>query len=113
MTRATSPLQSLATDDERSRALAILDDLARSSGDHALCHGDAQPGNILLGVGGQLYFVDARGILGEPAYDAAVLAVEVSDEMERRRVASVLAKRVGLDHARVQAWLTIVTAARV
>lgn len=98
---------------ERKQALAILDDLERDHRDHGLCHGDMSGANILRGGRGRLLLIDPRGVAGDTAYDAAVLAIKASGygiakDLIRQQIAACK-----IDEDRVNAWATVATAARV
>lgn len=100
-----APGTTSAPREERMHALGLLDELEHGTGG-ALCHGDAHPGNILRGHD-RLVLIDPRGVAGEPAYDAAVLALKCGHEP------GVLARLLELDAERVEAWHAVAAAARV
>lgn len=102
-----APGRSVASKEERLEALNVLGGLT-PNGVRGLCHGDASPGNILLGKGRRLFLVDPRGMSGEVAYDVAVLGLKSA----RQRI-SHLAEVAGVDADRALAWATVATAARV
>lgn len=97
---------------QRQAALRLIDDLAQH-GQASLCHGDTSWGNVLLGPSDQLFLIDPRGMSGDVAYDAAVVALKAGHLEPPETAADRVAKRVGLDPARVQGWLTVARAARV
>ncbi|MFG1997710.1 aminoglycoside phosphotransferase family protein [Spirillospora sp. NPDC048911] len=106
------PGRSPASPQERQRALALLASLESTTSNN-LCHGDASSNNVLHSDS-KLQLIDPRGISGELAYDVAVAAWKTaSDEESLVRRALTLAKLVGVELQRVEAWLTIATAARV
>lgn len=110
--RDLAPGRAQASPDERRRAAAILEDL-ETAALSMLCHGDASPKNILLGPDEQLFLIDPRGVSGDVCYDVAVAAWKTAgDEHPSVRAAS-LARLVGVDADRVQAWLVVADAARV
>lgn len=107
-----SPGRSQASQSERRRAIAILEDLR--SGVHGMvCHGDASSRNILRGPDEQLMLIDPRGVTGDVCYDVAVAAWKTTNEEPSRDRAAKLARLVGVDTERVHAWLTVADVARV
>ena len=98
--------QSVAPTCERTEALRVLRQLSVPKGSEWLCHGDANPGNLLRGAS-QLWWIDPRGIAGEVEYDVAVMALKTSVDLV------ALANGVGVDAERVRAWSTVAMAARV
>ncbi|MGI5207654.1 phosphotransferase [Spirillospora sp. CA-108201] len=101
-----------ASRDERRQAAAILEDLGAGDS-NTVCHGDASSGNILLGAGGELLLIDPRGVSGDVCYDVAVAAWKTPTDEQASVRAANLARLVGVDTERVQAWLIIAKAARV
>ncbi|MEV0838503.1 aminoglycoside phosphotransferase family protein [Actinocatenispora sera] len=95
---------------ERRQALALTNELAR---DHipGLCHGDTSPWNIL--TGDRLYLIDPRGVSGELAYDAAIIAVKAARDRPIDQTIRTISAALGLDSHRVAAWTTVAAAARV
>lgn len=97
---------------ERRRAIAILEDLR--TGVHGMvCHGDASSRNILVGPDEQLMLIDPRGVTGDVCYDVAVAAWKTTSEEPPRDRAAELARLVGVDAERVDAWLVVADTARV
>lgn len=107
--------QSVASKDDRTRALAMLDELDRDGFGEGLCHGDCYPGNVLVGQGGELLLIDPRGVRGEVAYDVAVFALKAAehDEVVAVSMARDLARAGGLNPARSEEWVAVASAARV
>nr|WP_244994217.1 phosphotransferase [Actinomadura coerulea] len=97
---------------ERRRAAAILEDLGTEDS-NMVCHGDASSSNILVGDGEELFLVDPRGVSGDVCYDVAVAAWKTPTDEQASVRAANLARLVGVDTERVQAWLVIAKAARV
>ncbi len=97
---------------ERVQAMAILQDLDRDTVP-GLCHGDVSRKNVLSGGPHRWLLVDPRGVSGELAYDVAVIASKLEPRSRASQRASELARLVGVDPDRVQAWLTVASAARV
>lgn len=97
---------------ERQRAVALLADLTRDAA-QLICHGDASSKNILIGPAGRLFLIDPRGMTGDVGYDVAVAAWKTAGEESPAKRAAELAQLVGIDGARVHAWLTVAQAARV
>ncbi|MER6810748.1 phosphotransferase [Spirillospora sp. NPDC000708] len=97
---------------ERRRALSVLEDLEASS-PNTICHGDTSSGNILVGPDERLFLIDPRGISGDVCYDVAVAAWKTARDGEIRIRATDLARIVGVDATRVEAWLEVARAARV
>lgn len=93
-------------DAARDRALGLLRDLAASASPPRLLHGDLHHGNI-LSEGEDWVAVDPKGLLGEPAAEAACLLRNPSDPgllaRAPRRVA-ILAELTGLPRDRLLAW---------
>ena len=101
------------TPQARRDALRLLNDLAGDADRDSLCHGDTSWGNILLGTGDRLYLIDPRGMRGDVAYDAAVLALKSSAYEPPSRGARSLVRHLDLDREVVEAWLSVAVAARV
>ena len=101
--------------DERRDCLAILADLA--SDDGALCHGDVSGWNVLLGPDRRMFLIDPRGLRGDPAYDAALIAVKFGMRTgaytDPFAATAKVADSTGLDRDRIDAWLRVAMAARV
>jgi streptomycin 6-kinase len=108
------PSQTPATAAERLTALETLVSLRRSPV-RGLCHGDANLGNVLVGKQNRLWWIDPRGVLGEVAYDIAVVALKAASALgtDQRNLAVTLAGEVGVSPARTCAWMAVAQAARV
>ncbi|BCJ36183.1 hypothetical protein Athai_36860 [Actinocatenispora thailandica] len=100
--------RSVAPLSERLQALALLDELAH---DHvpALCHGDTSPWNIL--TGDRLYLIDPRGVAGELAYDAAIIALKAADKIPISRTSKALGAALGITPERITIWVSVGVAA--
>jgi streptomycin 6-kinase len=107
-----APGQSLAPQVERQHALAVLADL-EASGIQGLCHGDTSPWNLLLGWDGRTILIDPRGVIGEAAYDIAVVALKTMSVVPSTISIPALTKAANIDPSRVSAWLVVAQAARV
>ncbi|WP_412515840.1 aminoglycoside phosphotransferase family protein [Actinomadura madurae] len=97
---------------ERQQAAQLLTQLT-SQTTRLLCHGDTSSKNILTGPAGKLYLIDPRGLSGDVAYDVAVAAWKTAGNELIRTRAVRLAKLMGIDRERVEAWLTVAETARV
>jgi streptomycin 6-kinase len=90
----------------RDRAAALMRELAASAQAPALLHGDLHHGNILRD-GPAWRAVDPKGLLGDPAFEAAALLRNPpgSPLLARapRRVA-ILAETTGLPRERLAGW---------
>ena len=106
-----APGASVAPLAQRREAVTILNDL-RDSAIDGLCHADVSLGNILVGHG-RLFLVDPRGMSGEVAYDAAVVALKATKGTPPSVAAVRLAQQIGIDPQRTKAWMTVAEAARV
>jgi streptomycin 6-kinase len=102
----------IAPASERQTARAILDDLAR---DHtpALCRGDASSGNIISSRSGRWVCIDPRGVSGEYAYDAAVVAIRIASMIGGSASVEQIAYLSGVPMGRLFSWISIAMAARV
>ncbi|MER7005240.1 aminoglycoside phosphotransferase family protein [Dactylosporangium sp. NPDC000555] len=101
-----------ATPAERIEALRLLADLEEGF-KPLLCHGDASTWNLLLSGQDRWTLIDPRGVTGEVHYDLAVLATKVRGDLAEKEVARRFAAAAEVDVARVHAWMTVATAARV
>ncbi len=107
-----APGTTVAPDDVRRAAIDSLDELA-ATGTLGLCHGDASLWNILAHGQCDWKLIDPRGMTGEVSYDIAVLAFKVARHQSPAPVAVRLARAADVDPERVQAWMTVASAARV
>lgn len=91
---------------EREHGLAALSDLL---GDEStsVTHGDMSFGNILRAGAAGLSLIDPRGVAGDVEYDIAVLSFKTGRDTRR------LARMIGADPDRADAWRTVAVAARV
>jgi streptomycin 6-kinase len=105
------PGQEAATLAARQRAVELLRELNSVGGGDGLCHGDTSPRNILADGAHRWLLVDPRGVRGEVEYDVAVLALNTAREAPA--TAAILAREIGVDPIRVQAWATVAKVARV
>jgi streptomycin 6-kinase len=96
----------------RRDALAILDDLARST-QPGLCHGDASTWNILACGSSRWMLIDPRAVHGEVAYDVAVLALKITRGEPTAFGMERLVEASNVDLERTRAWMRIADAARV
>jgi streptomycin 6-kinase len=92
-------------------AETLFTELLASEGERLLLHGDLHHENILSAGGGSWLAIDPKGIVGEAAYEAAVLLhnpVEALDAPDPRglleRRLNVLSAELGLDRVRILAW---------
>jgi streptomycin 6-kinase len=107
-----APGTTIATQQERQHALAELDHLT-ATGDLGLCHGDASPWNLLVDTAGQVKLIDPRGLRGEVAFDLAVVTLKTAPFARITATVPYLARLVGIDPSRVQAWVRVADIARV
>jgi streptomycin 6-kinase len=107
-----APGTTVAPTSVRRDAIGVLDELA-SAAAPGLCHGDASPWNILAYGETQWTLIDPRGMNGEVSYDVAVLAFKMARHKSPALVAARLARAVGVDPERAQAWVIVASAARV
>jgi streptomycin 6-kinase len=102
--------RSVAPLPERRQALVLPDELTR---DHVpgLCHCGASPWNIPSGD--RLYLIDPRGISGELAYDAAIIALKATNELPCTRYTEALGRALHIDPSRIRTWTKVTQAGRV
>lgn len=100
-----APGYSPAQATELANARALLAEL-KTDEPGGLCHGDCSRGNVLRARSGFM-LIDPRGVCGDLAYDAAVMAFKTGNNPVE------LAERLGLDPSRTEAWTTVAVAARV
>ncbi|MBO3740919.1 hypothetical protein J5X75_25730 [Actinoplanes sp. NEAU-H7] len=89
--------------------------LAELAQDHVpgLCHGDASSGNVISsGMHGWMY-IDPRGMSGEYAYDAAVMAIRIAAVPSSIDIANFVAEAVQVPESRLRDWMAVAHAARV
>ncbi len=95
-----------------ARAESLFAELLATTDDAKLLHGDLHHGNVLRAQRRAWLALDPKGVVGEPAYDAAVLLRSVSrrlmaearpDRVLARR-ADRLAEELGFDRERLLAW---------
>jgi streptomycin 6-kinase len=108
-----APGRSTAPTADRDRALGLLDELTATGPADQLCHGDLSGWNILTAGPNQYLYIDPRGVTGEPTYDAAILALKSDRHVPTTVSVPYLAERLGINRERIEAWMTIGTAARV
>lgn len=109
---AATPAGVAPSPELRDEAAAALEGLA--GGVDGPCHGDLDPGNVVVGRDGAVRLVGARGVRGDVHYDLATLAVKAGgDRAGAERLAVWLAGSVGLDGDRAVGWVPVVLAARV
>lgn len=94
------------TPEEQNQALGALAELVGGEST-SVTHGDMSYGNILRAGDAGLRLIDPRGVAGDVEYDIAVLSFKTGRDTAR------LAKMVGADAARAEAWRTVAVAARV
>ena len=103
---------------ERREALYLLDELEETSTADFFIHGDLNVGNILWADSGLIRLIDARGVVGDPAYDYAALAVKTQQPDPSSSglagTARMLAVVAGFENPeRCAQWVPIVLAAQV
>ena len=113
MTSAASP-----SEVDRRDAISALDELEGTTHVHCFIHGDLNVGNILWDEREGIRLIDARGVVGDPAYDFALLAVKTrhagTPSAELASAARDLGAAVGFaDPDRCARWVSIVRAAQV
>jgi streptomycin 6-kinase len=95
-----------------SRAAGVYAELCDSMAEPVVLHGDLHHENVLRSGAGSWLAIDAKGVIGEPAYETGALlrnpkpsllaAPDVSALLRRR--ADRLAERLDLPVARVRGW---------
>jgi streptomycin 6-kinase len=93
-------------------AEALSAELLDSSAEPALLHGDLHHGNVLAAGPGRWLAVDPKGLVAEPACEAAALLRNPLPQLfEMRRPVEVLSRRLdtlsaelGLERARLRGW---------
>jgi streptomycin 6-kinase len=93
------------------RTEAFFAELLASQGEPALLHGDLHHYNVLAARREPWLAIDPKGVVGEPAYDAAALLHNPVETLRTPRPGKVLERRVdllseelGLDRERVRGW---------
>jgi streptomycin 6-kinase len=106
-----SALESLGVAELVGRAIDNCESLARSGSQGRFLHGDFNPGNVLLGMGGSWFVVDPKPMRGDPAFDAAPMISQLGDPWHSAHPERALADQVmrfcdraGLDIPRVTEW---------
>nr|WP_281374833.1 phosphotransferase [Nocardioides soli] len=89
---------------ERAEHLAVA---LASTGHRSYLHGDVHPTNVVT-TGTGLVLLDPKGLVGDPAYDAAVWSLKADKLMPRRAWIDLLGADYGRD--RVAGWAAIVGA---
>jgi streptomycin 6-kinase len=89
-----------------ARAHALTDRLAADA-HRAFLHGDVHPSNVLTTSAG-LVLCDPKGLVGDPAYDAAVWSLKADKLMTRHAWLDYFARHHG--RSRVAGWAAIVGA---
>jgi streptomycin 6-kinase len=89
----------------------LLRELPRSAERRVVVHGDFNPGNILAAQRKPWLVIDAKPMIGDPAYDVWPLISQIDDPFAHDDAQSVLAERmslvagmVGEDVRRLAAW---------
>lgn len=94
------------------KAEQLLPDLQNSSPQQVLLHGDLHHENILLDKERGWLAIDPKGVVGDPAYEAArfqlnpipgFLAMDQPQQIAQRRV-EILASILEIDQSRLLAW---------
>ena len=103
---------------ERMSALSVLDELEETSTVDCFIHGDLNIGNILWCESGLVRLIDARGFIGDPAYDFAYLAVKIHPAdiplTALTEFACTLGTLAGLNNpGRCGMWVSIIRSCRV
>jgi|SRR6478735_1933596 len=93
-----------ATHLERARELAAS---LGAAGHHAYLHGDVHPTNVLSTPSG-LMLCDPKGLVGDPAYDAANWSLKADKLMSRHAWIDYFGAHLG--HDRVAGWAAILAA---
>ena len=93
------------------KAEALVADLLASQAESVLLHGDLHHQNVLAARREPWLAIDPKGVVGEPAYDTAVLLHNPTELLDAPRPGKVLERRVdllseelGLDRERVLNW---------
>jgi streptomycin 6-kinase len=97
--------------DVRDHAAKLYVELCESSGPAVLLHGDLHHENILLGPNGYIA-IDAKGVWGEPEYEAGALLRNPGPDIARApdlkavlaRRLDILADETGYDRQRMKDW---------
>lgn len=94
-----------------AQAAHLLRDLPRTARRRVVVHGDFNPGNILAARRRPWLAIDAKPMIGDPAYDLSRLLLQIDDPFNHADPRAVLAERytliadvIGEDTARLTAW---------
>ncbi|WP_019546882.1 aminoglycoside phosphotransferase family protein [Streptomyces sulphureus] len=89
----------------------LLRQLPRTASEPTLLHGDFNPGNLLAAARAPWLAIDAKPMLGDPAYDPWPLITQLGDPYAGPRPPRLLTARtrlaaeaLGIDVGRVRAW---------
>lgn len=94
------------------KAEGLFAELLHSSGEQVLLHGDLHHGNIVSAEREPWLSIDPKGIVGEPAYDAATLLRSCTPTLLAHRSPSlllsersaILSAELGFDRTRLLSW---------
>lgn len=89
----------------------LLESLPESTTREAVVHGDVNPTNVLSASRQPWLLIDAKPMVGDPAYDTAPLVLQLGSPMEEPEAARVLDRRfellaevLGEPRERLLAW---------
>jgi streptomycin 6-kinase len=92
-------------------ATAVARDLATPDGDELLVNRDAHLGNVLAAGREPWLLIDPKPLVGEPAFDAGWLLLELlgpaGTPAQARRLVARLGDGLGVDPDRVRAWALV------
>lgn len=86
------------------RATALIRTLSAEAPAPVLLHGDLHNGNILRDGAKGWRAIDPKGLIGDPAFEAAAFLRNAPDGTRARQRIAALAAGTGLDEARIAAW---------
>ncbi len=96
------------------RALDRIVEIASEPGENVLLHGDLHHMNVLRGREGEWIAIDAKGVIGDPAWELAPFLFNCLSRYPRddwpsiiRRRADQFAEALSLERERVYAWSAV------
>jgi streptomycin 6-kinase len=87
-----------------ARAAGLMRNLAANAPPPVLLHGDLHAGNILRDGAAGWRAVDPKGLVGDPAFEAAAFLRDTPDPVRTAHRVALLAETTGLPRERIAAW---------